>query len=96
MAVRQAATDLLLAFMVFAAWLGAVGFARLRDPVDRIHCVTFVNAVCGLLLLMAAALTDGPSDRLLKILLMVGVNLVAGAAISHVTGRAILQRRARR
>lgn len=94
--MRQAATDLLLALLVFAAWLGAISFARLRDPLDRIHCVTFVNAVCGLLLLMAAALTDGPSDRLLKILLMVGANLVTGAAISHVTGRAILQRGTKR
>jgi multicomponent Na+:H+ antiporter subunit G len=92
----KAATDLLLACMVCAAWLGALGFARLRDPLDRLHCVTFVNAVCGCLLLLAAILTAGPSDRFLKILLMVGANLVSGAAISHITARAVLQRGTRK
>lgn len=86
------ATELFLLVMVAAAWLGSLGFVRLRTPLDRIHCVTFVNVVCGIALLAAALLSDGLSDRVLKILLIVGLNLVSGSAISHMTGRAIMLR----
>lgn len=82
--------------MVLAAWLGCAGFARLRAPLDRIHCVAFVNAMCGTALILAAFLSDGVSVRACKILLVVGVNLLAGAAMSHAVGRALLLRGSRR
>lgn len=81
----------LLGFMVLAAWLGAAGFARLHHPLDRLHCVTFINVACGTALLLAAFLADGASSRVAKILLMVAANIVTGAAVSHVTGRAVLR-----
>ena len=89
------AADFLLVVMVAAAWLGAFGFARLRGALDRVHCLTFVNAVCGGTLLLASVLDDGLTDRVAKILLIVGLNLVAGSAVSHVTGRMIMQRNER-
>jgi multicomponent Na+:H+ antiporter subunit G len=85
------AVGVLLGLSVAACWLGAVGFARLRAPLDRVHCVTFVN-VAGGVALVAALLADGVSDRSLKILLVLMVNLVGGAAVSHMTGRAVTQR----
>lgn len=88
----KAAADFLLVVTVAGAWLGAFGFARLRAPLDRVHCVAFVNALCGVAVLGAALLDDGLSDRVLKILLIVAVNLLAGSAVSHVTGRMIMQR----
>ncbi|MDQ2802717.1 MAG: monovalent cation/H(+) antiporter subunit G [Pseudomonadota bacterium] len=84
--------DVLLAIVVLAAWLGCVGFARLRSALDRIHCVAFVNATSGAALTVAAFVADGLSVRALKILLIVGLSLLTGAAMSHATGRALLLR----
>lgn len=84
--------DVLLAVMVLSAWLGCVGFVRLRAPLDRLHCVAFVNATAGTALVLVAFLSDGPSARACKILLIVGASLLAGAAMSHAVGRALLTR----
>ena len=79
----------LLAVVVGAVWLGCLGFARLRTPLDRLHCVAFVNAAAGSALCVAAFLADGPSTRAFKILLTVLVSLCYGAALSHASGRAL-------
>ena len=84
--------DLLLALLVAATWLGCLGFARLRHPLDRLHCATFVNAAAGTLLVVIGFAADGLSDRAWKILLMAAINLLAGAALSHAIGRAITYR----
>jgi multisubunit Na+/H+ antiporter MnhG subunit len=86
--VTGALITLLLAMAVLAAWLGSVGFLRLRVPADRIHCVTFVNTVCGAAILLAALLQDGATDRTGKILLIWLLNLINGAVVSHATLRA--------
>ncbi len=84
--------DGLLGTAAAAAWLGAIGFTRLRSRLDRLHCATFVNVVAGIALAGAAFASDGLSDRALKILFIVVINCAAGAVTSHVTGRALLQR----
>lgn len=86
------AIDVLLAVTVLAAWLGSAGFARLRAPLDRMHCVTFVNVVAGGAMTISAFLADGASNRAFKILLVAGIALIAGAAMSHATGRALAER----
>lgn len=91
--MKSCATDVLLALLVASAWLGAAGFVRLRAPLDRLHCATFVNATCGPALLAAALLADGLTGRVLKILLLVLLNLLTGAALSAASGRAILHRK---
>ena len=73
-------------------WIGCLGFARLRLPLDRLHCASFVNAAAGLLLAVIAFAADGPSDRAFKVLLTVAVSLVSGAALSHAIARALLYR----
>ena len=90
--MTRLAIDALLAVAVLAAWLGCAGFARLRAPLDRMHCVAFVNAVSGTALVLAAFVSDGASVRALKVLLVAVVSLVGGAALSHATGRALLLR----
>jgi multicomponent Na+:H+ antiporter subunit G len=90
--VSRVAIEVLLALLVLAAWLGCAGFARLRAPLDRMHCVAFVNATAGTALTIAAFVSDGASDRALKVLLVTGISLLAGAAMSHATGRALLLR----
>ncbi len=92
MAVTRLAIDALLTIMVLAVWLGCAGFARLRTPLDRMHCVAFVNTTAGTALILAAFLSDGVSVRALKILLMVIASLLIGAATSHAVGRSILLR----
>ena len=81
-----------LILMVFTAWLGVLGFARLRVPIDRLRCVTFVSVTSGILLLLAATVSDRFSDRCGKIMLIVGFNILGGAASSHVIARAVWQR----
>ena len=78
-----------LAVTVVAVWLGCVGFARLRSPYARLHCVPFVTAAAGAPLLLAVFVADGASDRAFKILLLLLLALVGGAALSHASGRAI-------
>ncbi len=90
--MRAGVVDALLAMLVLAAWLGCVGFARLRSPLDRLHCVTFVNAACGAALVAVAFVADGLSDRALKTLLLVIAALFSGAAVAHATGRALVLR----
>lgn len=84
--------DLLLVLVVLAVWLGCAGFARLGAPLDRLHCVAFVNATGGTALTVLAFVSDGASTRALKILLITVVSLLGGAALSHATGRALLLR----
>jgi multicomponent Na+:H+ antiporter subunit G len=85
-------TDAFLGLGVLAAWLGCAGFTRMRAPLDRMHCVAFVNATTGFCVLLAAFFSEGPTIRALKILLIIGIGLLAGAASSHASGRALLLR----
>ena len=84
--------DGLLGLLVAVTWLGCLGFARLRSPLDRLHCAGFVNAAGGIVLAAVALAADGPSDRAFKVLLTVAVTLVAGSALSHAVSRALLYR----
>ena len=83
---------LLLACAIASAWIGAIGFLRLESALDRLHCVTFVYVGSGLPVAIAAFLADGPSTRAFKILLLVVVALVAGAAVNQAVARAIFVR----
>jgi multicomponent Na+:H+ antiporter subunit G len=93
--VKTTIVDALLAVAVGACWLGAAGFLFLKAALDRLHCVSFVNAAAGLAVAAAAFVADGPSDRAFKILVMTAAVLVAGAALAHATGRALVQRKNR-
>lgn len=84
--------EILLAIVVLAAWLGAIGLLTLRTPLDRLHCVTFVNVLGGGALAVTAFVADGLSDRAGKITLMVVLSLLGGAAIAHGVGRALIHR----
>lgn len=86
--------DALVLIALAAAWLGVVGFARLKTPLDRVHCVSFVNVAAGAMLCGAALCVDGVSDRALKIVMIFVVNIASGAVVSHLTGRAAMQREA--
>jgi multisubunit Na+/H+ antiporter MnhG subunit len=94
--LRTQAVEALLAILVLTAWVGAAGFARLALPLDRLHCVTFVNITCGALSLAAAGLWGGSADDVIKLAFLVVVLLAGGAAIGHSTARAIVRRRAPR
>ena len=80
---------LLLGLMVAMTWLSVLGFARLRAPLDRLHCVAFFNVAALLPFVAAAVMADGVSVRVGKITLMMAINLFGGAAMSHAIGRAL-------
>ena len=84
--------DLFIALAVAAGWLGCLGYLRLREPLDRLHCVTFSNIASGAALLIAAFLNDGMASRPLKIGLIWITTIIVGALTSHTTGRALLTR----
>jgi multicomponent Na+:H+ antiporter subunit G len=88
--------DILLGLGVLAAWLATAAFIRLRTPLERIHAVTFLNVVAGLLIVAAAILTDGLTSRSLKCALLLVAVLAIGALLSQVTGRALHVRQGER
>ena len=85
-------TGSFLAVVVGLAWLGVAGFVRLREPLDRLHCVTFVNAGSGVAMLAASVAADGLSSRTGTVVLVLAVNLLGGAAGSYAIGRALRMR----
>lgn len=91
--MRTHAVAALLAALVLTVWLGAAGFTRLAWPLDRLHCVTFVNVTCGALSLIAAGLWGASLDDVIKLAFLLGSLLIGGAAIGHATARAIVRRR---
>ena len=84
--------DALLAVSVLAAWLGAIGFLRLTTALDRLHVAGFVNVVAGGAILVAVWVADGVSQRAGKTVLIWVLMLMAGAAVAHASGRALLLR----
>lgn len=90
--MKEVVLGVLAAAIVAAAWLGALGFARLRSALDRLHCVTFVLVGCGLPLVVLAFVADGPSVRAFKVLGMVAIALVAGASVNQSVARAVFER----
>lgn len=92
MSAREVATDLLLAASVLGTWLGCLGYLRLGSALDRLHCVAFVNVV-GLGPLAAMAfVAEGASNRAVKIVILLLVSLLAGGALAHAIGRALVLR----
>lgn len=90
--MKDVVVDVLLALAVASAWLGALGFARLKSAMDRLHCATFVTIGAGLPIVTAAFVQDGLAQRPFKILLLFGVAVVAGASVNQAIARAIFTR----
>ena len=87
--MRTTAANVLLWVSVLNIWLAVGGFTRLRTALDRLHCVTFVNAAGGGALFFAVLAHDGFSVRLIKLGFLLLSALVGGAVLSHATGRAL-------
>jgi len=78
-----------LVLAVATVWIAALGFWRLRTPLERLHAVTFVNVAGGGALVLAAVATDGLSPRVVKCVALWLSTLLIGALLGHVTGRAL-------
>ena len=87
-----AVIHVLLVLLVVVTWLGCLGFARLRTPMDRLHCAAFVNVAVGAVLVVVAFLSDGPSTRAWKVLATVVAGVAGGAVLSHAVARALFYR----
>lgn len=90
--MSRALTDGFLVASVIAVWLGCLGFARLSNAYDRLHCVTFVSVAAGVPLMLACWAHQGASEPILKVVFVVLFALLNGAALGHATGRAVLHR----
>ena len=86
-------TALLLAVAVAAVWLGCVGFIRLTDAFDRLHCVAFVGIAAGVPVMLAGWVSQGADPSMVKVCFLIACILVNGAALGHATGRALHHRR---
>jgi len=86
------AVSVLLALVVLATWLAVWGFIRLPQVYDRLHCTSFAGIAAGVPLVALAFVADGASDRAFKILLLVALMLVSGAATTHAAARAVAAR----
>ncbi len=82
-------TDILLAVAVAAFWLASVGFIRLRDALDRLHCATFLGVTAGPAITLAGFLDLGAQPSAVKILFVLVSTTLSGAALSHAAGRAL-------
>jgi multicomponent Na+:H+ antiporter subunit G len=91
--VKAHLVSTLLWTSVVLVWLGVLGFSRLRTPLDRLHCVTFINTAAGLVLFLAVLSNDGPSVRVIKFLFLIFSALLGGAVLAHATSRALWLRR---
>jgi len=83
----------LLAACVLSAWLAALALLRLRDALDRLHALGFLNLVAGIFAAAAVWVHDGASARAGKVLILVLVALAAGSVLIHATARALHRRR---
>ncbi|TXN23223.1 monovalent cation/H(+) antiporter subunit G [Methylobacterium sp. WL9] len=81
---------------VASVWLGCLATLRLPTALDRLHAVSFVNIAGGGGLTLACFVADGVSVRSMKVLGLTLLLIVAGAALSHATGRALLIREGRK
>ncbi|HEX4765240.1 MAG TPA: monovalent cation/H(+) antiporter subunit G [Lichenihabitans sp.] len=84
--------DLCLALAVLATWLACLGFLRLRSELDRLHCVAFVNVTAVPMIAAAAFFEEGVTPRSVKLVALVIMTLLTGAAMSHAAGRALALR----
>lgn len=86
------AVGILLGVAVLAAWIAALGFARLRWSLDRLHVVSFAVVACGLPIVVAGFVADGASTRAFKLLVVWLVSTIAGASLNQAAARAIFTR----
>lgn len=90
--MRETAVAILLGITVLSVWLGCLGFVRLRTPLDRLHCATFVSVAGGISLTLAVLVQDGLTSRSWKTSALLLLTLFVGSATSHAVGRAIYLR----
>jgi multicomponent Na+:H+ antiporter subunit G len=87
--VKAVTVDALLALAVLTAWLGALGFVRLKTALERLHCATFVNVTALSFVTAATWVQDGASPRSFATTALLVFVLGIGAATSHAIGRAL-------
>ena len=80
---------ILLALGVAMALLAIVAFLRLATPFERLHAASFVAVAATACFVAAAFVTDGVTGRSLKMVLILVVLVLSGAAANHAVARAV-------
>ena len=87
--VVASAVDVLLAVAVGLTFLCAVGVAKMRDPIQRLHFIAPAAALVPWLVALAVWLDGGDAPAILKSLFVALVLAVQNAVVSHATARAV-------
>ena len=93
--MRDVATTILLVAGVTTAVLGCLGVLVMRDALDRLH---YTGALTAAALLIGAAVLVRESFSLIgdRAIIVAVLVLVTNPVLTHATGRALHNRRARR
>ncbi|MBB2206119.1 monovalent cation/H(+) antiporter subunit G [Gluconacetobacter takamatsuzukensis] len=78
--------------LVIVAWLAVFGFLRLRETLDALHAVAFLNVAGSIMLTLVCVTVDGLSTRTIKCALVALLFVFGGAVVSLMIGRAYLHR----
>jgi multisubunit Na+/H+ antiporter MnhG subunit len=85
------AEAILLAIVVFACWLGALGMLRMKQPTQALHYLS-LPTVAGILLTAAVFVETGSSDAAWKTLFISFMLLAVNSVVTHATARAFRTR----
>lgn len=79
----------LLTVAVLAALVGAIAFARMATPLEKLHPGAFVAVVSGGAISGAGFATVGVTGQSIKMVLILIVLVASGALSNHAIGRAL-------
>lgn len=84
---REIVTDALLAVAVLVVLLSALGVLLMRDVYQKLHYVAPISVLAPLLVALAVLVRRGWSEDTLQSWLTLGLLVLAGPFLSHVTMR---------
>ena len=92
MTAHAIAVNVLLGITAIACWLGALGMARMRDPFQALHYMSF-PAILGMgALTIAMFIQTGWSQASWKSTIIFGVLMASNSVGTHAAARAFRQR----
>jgi monovalent cation/proton antiporter MnhG/PhaG subunit len=82
----------LLALVVLACWLGAIGMWRMREPIQALHYLSLPSTLGAFALTIAVFWADGANQAFWKMLLIAFILLATNSVVTHATARSFRAR----
>lgn len=83
----------LLAIVVLACWLGALGMWRMREPIQALHYLSLPASIGSVALTAAVFVREGNSQASWKTLFIALVLFGINSIVAHATARAFRTRK---